>query len=163
RRRRMLLLPLTLLLAVSDEPTTRLNGRVVDAAGAPAAGAEVRLTGPSTPDGLPEVARGTTDGAGRFALDRPARLAGEGAWRSVRLWAYRPGARLASVAFPGPLPAADEAVRVVLPPGGGVEFRIEGPDGRPVAGARVRVRAMAPLYVAVPEALAARVEATTDA
>jgi hypothetical protein len=157
-------LGLMLLLAVlGDEPTTTLAGQVVDAMGAPAAGADVVLTGFPKSRKLPTVARGKTDAAGRFALERPANLAGEGPWRAVRLWASRPGDRLVHVAFPGPLPAAGEPVRLALPPRGAAEFRVEGPDGRAVAGARVRVRGVAPVFVAPPEELARRVEATTDA
>ncbi|QEH36055.1 Alpha-2-macroglobulin MG1 domain protein [Aquisphaera giovannonii] len=157
-------LSLTLLLAIAiDGPTISLAGRVVDSAGTPAAGAAVVLAGLPTSDGVPTVARGTTDADGRFSLERPAGLAGEGAWRAVRLWASRPGDRLASVAFPGALPGAGAAVRLALPPRGGTELLVEGPDGRPVAGARVRVGALAPHAAAVPKELASRLEATTGA
>lgn len=160
-----MLLSLTLLLvAVVDEPTVALSGRVVDATGAPAGGAEILLAGlPKSNGDRPIVARGKADEAGRFALRRPATLAGENDWRAARLWASRPGDRLAFASFSGPLPPPGEEVRLALPPRGRAEFRVEGPDGRPVAGAKVRVKSLAPTHVPVPEALAARVEATTDA
>lgn len=155
----------TLLLAVlADVPTTPLVGQVVDSTGAPVAGADLVLTGLPEPGGeQPVAARGRTGDDGRFALERPADLAGEGRWRPPQLWVSYPGDRLAHVAFPGPLPAADAPLRVVLPPRGTVEFRVEGPDGQPVAGARVRVKIIAPSFAAPPAELAARVEATTDA
>jgi protocatechuate 3,4-dioxygenase beta subunit len=158
-----MLLSLTLLAALANGPTVTMAGRVVDAAGAPLAGAEVMLLGLPAPGGVPVVARGKADDSGHFALQRPAGLAGEGDWRAPRLWAYRDGYRLAFVTFPGPLPAAGEEVRVTLPTRGRAEYVVEGPDGRPVAGARVRVRSLAPFYTKPPEELAARLEARTDA
>jgi hypothetical protein len=159
-----MLLFLTLVFAaLEDVPTSPLAGQVVDAAGSPVAGADVLLTGLPEVNGVPVVAKGKTDADGRFALERPAKLAREGGWRAVRLWVSHPGDQMAIVAFPGPLPTADQPVRVALPPRGHTEFRVEGPDGRPVGGARVRAKSIAPYFVEPPAELAARVEATTDA
>jgi hypothetical protein len=159
----MLLFSFMLMLGAPADQTTTLAGRVVNPVGEPVAGADVLLTGLPKPDVFPVLARGTTDGDGRFSIERPASLAGENAWRAVRLWVTRPGDRLSVVSYKGPLPAASEPVRVVLPRQGKVEYHVQGPDGQPVAGARVRVTRIAPASVEPPEVLAPRLEATTSA
>ena len=74
----------------------------------------------------------------------------------------KPGFRLGSLRFPGPLPKAGEPVRVVLGPPGKGEVRVEDPDGQPVAGARVRLEWFGQERINVPEAVEDLIEATTD-
>ena len=140
-----------------------LRGTVVSDGGGPVAGATVILTGATTPGGAPVVARGTTDDRGLFSLERPDST-GEAPWPRPRLWVAAPGRRIATIGYRGPLPGADEPVRVTLGPPGRAEFRVRKPDGSPAAGARVRVtRVKASEYVEVPDELKGLASATADA
>ncbi|WP_435016306.1 MSCRAMM family protein [Tundrisphaera sp. TA3] len=140
-------------------PTAPLVGAVVDDAGAPVVGAELILTG-SKIGAAPVVARVQSGEGGRFRLDRPADLSATNPYVVPTLWAYVPGRRAAVMKYPGALPGADEAVRVVLGAPAKSEFRVEGPDGKPVAGARVNVQGIkgAPT---MPEAISDLAERTT--
>ncbi len=72
------------------------------------------------------------------------------------------GFRLAYTKFPGPMPGADEPVRVVLEPPGKAEVRVEGPNGEPVAGARVRVERFGRESTNVPDAVVDLIEVIAD-
>ncbi len=142
-------------------PTTPLTGIVVGPNGEPMAGAEVLLGGLPVYDQT-VVARGRTDAQGRFTIERPAGLAGENRYITPILWVVKPGFGLGSLRFPGPLPKAGEAVRVALGTAGKGEVRVEDPDGRPVAGARIRLEWFGREHINVPEAVEDLIEATTD-
>ena len=118
---------------VAQGPTTPLSGTVVGPDGEPVAGADVLLAGMPVYD-PPILARGRSDAEGRFTLERPAGLAGQDRFIAPILWVVKPGFRLAFTKFPGPMPGADEPVRVVLGPPGKAEVRVEGPERR--AGGR---------------------------
>ena len=117
---------------------TPLSGTVIGPGGKPVAGADLLLAGMPVYD-PPILARGRSDAEGRFTLERPAELAAQTSFIAPMLWVVKPGFRLAFTRFSGPMPGAGEPVRVVLRPPGKAEVRVEGPDGEPVAGARVRV------------------------
>lgn len=130
------------------------SGVVVGPDGRPAAGAEVAAAagvgiGPSPPAAV------RTDDQGRFRVEA-------GPDGGATLWAFRPGLRAARRAVPpGGSPAP---IRLALAPAGDAVVTVAGPDGRPVAGARVvpvRVRGT-PGSDRVPPALADRLAATTD-
>ncbi len=156
----VLVVPL-ICVALCQSPTTPLTGTVVGPRGEPIAGAEVLLGGLPVYDPT-IVARGQSDAQGRFTLERPAGLAGEDRYITPILWVVKPGFRLGSVRFPGPPPKAGEPVRVVLGPPGKGEVRVEGPDGEPVAGARIRLEWFGRGGLHVPESVEDLIEATTD-
>jgi hypothetical protein len=108
------------------------------------------------------VARGRTGAEGRFTLQRPAWLAGENGYVTPILWAVKPGFRLGFVRFPGLLPKPSEPVRVALGPPGKGEVRVEGPNGEPIAGARIRLEWFGRGQINVPEAVEDLIEAVTD-
>jgi hypothetical protein len=159
----LVLAALLLVLAPADGPTVPLAGRVVDASDHPVAGAEVFFVGVA--DGssaVPIVVRAATDGDGRFSLNRPADLVGDGSWRSPRLWVSAPGHRLVRQTYPDELPPPGNVLEIGLPPDGHTQVRVEDPTGRPVAGARVRIQGRL-AGLDPPEAIASRLEAKTDA
>ncbi len=162
-----------LFVALAQAPAgpTTLSGRVVNAEGRPAGGVEVLLSGIARPAGAPPVlARAKSDDRGRFRIDVPPE---KDPWRAgfpLALWAYAPKAGLAGQVFERSALPAEGSLQLKL--GGPVHaaVRVVGPDGKPVAGARV-----VPLWVRVavgipprsllspPDALADLLGATTDA
>jgi hypothetical protein len=148
-------------IVLYQAPTTPLTGIVVGPNGEPVAGAEVLLGGLPVYDQT-VVARGRSDAQGRFTIERPTGLAGENRNITPILWVVKPGFRLGSLRFPGPLPKPDEPVRVVLGPPGKGEVRVEDPNGQPVAGARIRLEWFGQEQINVPEAVEDLIEATTD-
>jgi len=109
-----------------------LQGTVVDDQGKPVPGAQVVLHAPAPWGGKvePVEARATTDAEGRYRLITPS-LRGVYLLRA-RIWAFRPGLAFAALQeLPGALALHKPAPKTV---------KIEGPDGRAVAGARVSPR-----------------------
>ena len=120
--------------------TVPLSGMVEDAAGRPVAGATVWLGDTVATRQGPEVlATAETDDRGHFRLERADDLAGRGGIWSPTLWAFKPGSRIAFIEFKRNVPGADEPVRLVLGPPASASVRVVRPDGKPAAGARVRV------------------------
>jgi hypothetical protein len=144
---------------------------VVNAEGRPAAGIEVLLSGLGRATwGRPVLARVRSDRDGRFRIEAPAETDPRRAHFLLALWAYNPEAGLAGQSFsPSALPAAG-SVQLKLGGPAHTAVRVLGPDGKPVAGARV-----APASVRVvggirprstlppPDSLADKLSATTDA
>jgi hypothetical protein len=154
---------LLVTLAASVLGSVPLRGTVVSERGGPVAGATVLLIGAQRSGGPTVVARVTTDDRGRFELGRPESI-GDALWPRPRLWVAAPGHSIASIGYRGPMPAAEEPVRVTLGPPGRAEFRVRKPDGSPAAGARVRVtRVKVSDNVEVPDELRGVASATTDA
>lgn len=126
-----------LVLALAQTPAS-LAGDVVDEAGRPLAGIEVVLSCGQALDGtVPTLARVRTDDQGRFRLEAPNReRLGEtrAPWGAV--WAYRSGKALAGAKWLRSRPQA-EPIRLTLDEPGRRTISIKGPDGSPVAGARV--------------------------
>ncbi len=157
----MVLVAPLLWIVLGQGPNTPLSGTVIGPGGKPVAGADLLLAGMPVYD-PPILARGRSDAEGRFTLERPAELAAQTSFIAPILWAVKPGYRLAFTRFSGPMPGADEPVRVVLRPPGKAEVRVEGPDGDPVAGARVRVQWLGSPATYVPDEVGELIEATTD-
>ena len=156
----MMLAPLVWMM-LAQVPTTPLSGTVVGPDGVPVVGAELVLVGLPSFD-PPIVARGKTGEGGRFSLDRPASLAGDHhPQRAPILWVVKPGFRLSATRFPEALPRGDEPVRIVLEPPGKAEVRVEGPDGRPVAGVKVCPERLKTHYTNVHDVVAEMASATT--
>jgi carboxypeptidase family protein len=155
----------SLLAAVllAQGPADRMAaGIVVDEQGKPIAGAKVVLNTPPSLylKGDPVEAPGLTDGAGKFSFKLPplGRLYRIG----VNVWAYRPGLAIAAVQYEITKPH-QIALRKFDPR----TVKVEGADGRPVAGARVQPRVVffsgGIAGARMPERLAAPLAATTGA
>ncbi len=160
------------MMALAQAPASpsTLSGQVVDAAGRPSAGIEVMLSGLGNAAWVrPVLTRTRSDQSGKFRIEVPVEKDPRRSGFLLAIWAYDPQAGLAGQAFsPSALPAAGT---VQLKLGGSVHtaVRVVGPDGKPVAGARV-----VPVLVRVaggirpsstfppPDALADLLAATTD-
>ncbi len=144
--------------------TVPLTGTVVDGQGRPVAGASVWLADTiATREGPDVLAGAETDEQGRFRLDRADDLAGRGAIWSPTLWAYKPGARVASVEFKRKVPAADEPVKLVLGPPASTTLRILRADGQPAMGARAKPVPISLKAPRPPDKLLDRLAVTADA
>ena len=110
-----------------------IEGTVVDEQGKPIDGADVLFHArpPFGSNYQSAEARTKTDAAGRFRLMIPS-LKGV-TTNFAKVWAYRSGSATASVRWYQPPP-------LVLRKPEPKTIKIEGPDGRPVAGARISPR-----------------------
>jgi hypothetical protein len=118
----------------------RVEGTVLGPDGNSSAGAQVFLGSPVflPPFGSTLEARGECDSRGEFALEVPQSWIDLDSGKRLILWAWKPGSAIAAAMF--------EAAE--LPVGQHVELRLGAParspldvvdpDGKPVAGARVR-------------------------
>ena len=126
-------------LAQAPASSTSVSGQVVDAEGRPAAGVEVLLSGLArVRHGDDRCSRGRSPiMTGRFRIDVPAEKDSRQARLMLALWAYAPKEGLAGQAFsPSALPAPG-SVQLKLGGPAHTTVRVAGPDGKPVAGARV--------------------------
>jgi RNA polymerase sigma factor (sigma-70 family) len=117
-----------------------LSGRVLDPDGKPAAGAKVWLLvqfGISPRNGVGPKVVGTTDAEGRFAVDDDGRGRSRNWTGSARLVATADGFGLA---WADAAKAADKPVELRLVKDEPIRGRILTLEGKPVAGARVRVQ-----------------------
>jgi carboxypeptidase family protein/PDZ domain-containing protein len=123
-------------VVVTLAPEVQYAGRVVDPAGRPVAGAEVRVLATGTADGaaMPLARRFTSDAGGAFEFAAP-----DGSELEARHPSFGPGRARVDL-------AARLARRVTIalaPPGAGpadalsIRGRVEDPDGQPAAGALV--------------------------
>jgi hypothetical protein len=134
----MVLIATLIGVVLAQGPTTPLSGTVIGPKGEPVPGADLILSGTLVYD-PPILVRGRSDANGRFTLPRPAGLTAQNRSIAPILWVVKPDYRLGFTKFPGAMPGAREDIRIVLGPPGKAEVRVEGPDGEPVAGARVSV------------------------
>jgi thiol-disulfide isomerase/thioredoxin len=115
-----------------DAPdTVVLTGTVVDEAGTPVGGVEVSARG------WQKAEAGKTDASGAFRLSFASNAAG-GIYASV---VARSGDGRLGLQFVSQRGKSGEPVKVVLKPARTLEVRVQETDGRPVAGAEVRVLA----------------------
>jgi hypothetical protein len=115
-------------------------GLVVDEQGRPVAGADVALSGRGyVPEDARVLGRARTDEGGRFRVEAQAEFRREPTvLRFVIAW--KPGlapARRPLNNFARSQEDTGQPMRLVLRPTVRRRLRIEGPDGRPVAGARI--------------------------
>ena len=126
-----------------DQPAA---GEVVDDQGKPIADGQVVLYSPPTGygKGTSVEVRTTSDAQGKFSLIVPGfeRVYVNG----VHFFAYRPGWALTARPYGRP------PYRLVLEKPRPRTIKVEGPDGRPIAGARVAVRVMRVFGSASPSA-----------
>ena len=182
----MHLFPLVLLALAQADPAwpplaaEPLVGVVVDAAGAPAAGALVLLSSGigqfeerpliggalwmSNPrDVIPGrsavLARSRADDGGRFRIDLPPEVVRSQEPLPVVLWAVDPGGRTAVQWLPWAIPAPSAPVRLAIKSTAPAVFRVVGTDGRPEPGVRIMVHSLGRLTV--PGELADRFGAET--
>jgi hypothetical protein len=160
----VILLPIAWFgLAISQAPNASVGGLVVDHDGKSVAEADVWLAGPSWWGAPGILAHGRSGATGRFTLERPAEVVGPPIHRPQVLWAFRPGRRLGHKALPGRLLEPGDLVRVTIGPPARTIVRVVGPDQGPVSGARVRLNQVHLEIPWLPEPLADRIAATTDA
>lgn len=150
-----------LLLATAQAPSTPLVGSVVGDDGTPVARARLVLTGAEPGGESSVVAQGTSDDDGSFRIDRPAALKPINQSLCPTLWIAAPGRLVSVVKFVKRVPSADEPVRVVMKPAARTEVRVESPEGKPVAGARVNVQRILSEPSSVPEPVFKLTEGTT--
>lgn len=146
-------------------PAVPIAGTVVDAERRPTGGVDVvfsHLEGACVVGGE-VVARAETDAQGRFRLEVPG-ASGGGPEPGV-LWAYRPGSLVASYRVNRETLPPDWPVAMVLDHPARAEFLVRGPDGRPVAGARVHPRGLRGEPYSVPAGLSDQIadRTVTDA
>ena len=154
------MISLMLVMITLAQSSTPLAGTVVDETGKPIVAAELVLTWPKQGES-PVVARGKSGEGGQFRLDRPTGPAAMDRYLVPALWAIAPGHRAAVMRFAGAMPSGDEPVRISLSPPAKTEFRVESPDGTPVAGARLSVQQVMPGWSSVPDPVADLAERAT--
>lgn len=124
---------LAAIVSAQDSDDRIATGTVVDEQGMPIAEAKLVLYGPPNAfeKGEPAEERGLSDGEGRFKLLRLRR----GFRIRLNLWASRPGLAIAAVPYENSKPH-----QIALRKPDPRTVRVEGADGKPVAGARVQPR-----------------------
>ena len=130
-----LLMPLLATLILAQTPAVQpLTGEVVDAHWKPVADVQVVLYSPPTVYGQGDSVevRATSDAQGKFNLTVPPlkRIFVNG----VQFFAYRPGMAITALAYMRP------PYRLVLEKPKPRTVKVEGPDGQPIAGARLALR-----------------------
>jgi Carboxypeptidase regulatory-like domain len=147
----------TALVLQLPGPVTQ--GKVVDDQGKPVAGARVVA---NTPYSRFFVGRGdpveveTKSGAdGQFHLALPAKL--RGAMHEVYVWAYHPGL---AIAFARQFDPSGQLILPLIKPRPGT-ITIQGPGGKPVAGAVLAPRALGRGLAGLPGALSLPLARTT--
>jgi hypothetical protein len=153
-----LVLVIATALSAQAEPDRAAIGEVVDSQAKPVADAQVILYSPPTTYGHGDSVevRATSDGQGKFRLKHPPlrRILING----VSFLAYRPG--LAITAHP----LMRRPYRLVLETAAPRTVLVEGPDGKPIAGARIVPRLLSIFGKApaeVPASLAGSLATTT--
>jgi hypothetical protein len=126
---------LSVVLLAQSASDRRVAGTVVDEGGKPIAGAQVVLYAPPMGNftGDAAEARGESGGDGRFDFKAPA--LGRNHTNGVNVWAFKPGLTVAAVPY-----TIDKPQQIVLRKPEPRRVRIDGADGKPVAGARVEAR-----------------------
>jgi hypothetical protein len=130
----MLLGPLLAVLLVQVPRVPAIPGAVVDDQGKPVAGAQVVLYAPPMTWGKANTVESqtTTDAEGRFQLERPP--LGRRIVNDVSILAYRAGMTIAATSI------FRHPDKYVLRKPDPRPIKVEGPDGRPIAGARIAPR-----------------------
>ncbi len=155
-----------------------LRGVVVDSAGKPLSGADVWLASGMPPTGeQPSIggvlwmggrrasladlqstlAHTRTSEGGEFRLELPAAVVQSQEPLPVAVWAHMAPGRIAVKHLAWAIPAPEQPIRLVIETPGQAGFRLLGPDGAPLAGARVLPTAFA--HAVVPRELAEKVAA----
>ena len=142
-----------------DPKPVAIVGTVVDGSGRPAANVDIWLADAIRPDegrqfgkrcgarsftdpgeGAPPIlVHARSDAAGRFGLEIPAEVVARRTPPPMSVWAVTvgEGTRVASHRLPRVVLHDDPPIRLELGSPGQTPIRLFGPDGKPVAGARV--------------------------
>jgi Carboxypeptidase regulatory-like domain len=140
------------------QPDRMISGTVVDDKGKPVAGARVVLYAPPLTAGKENTAESeaTTDDQGRYRVTIPP--LGRQVVNSVSLLVYRPGLTMAAYPYfrhPEEIVLRRPEMRTVT---------VQGPDGRPVAGARIAPKVLSIFsgtIADIPKSLSAPLAVTT--
>jgi hypothetical protein len=126
---------LSLVFLAQSASDHRVAGTVVDEGGKAIAGAQVVLYAPPIGNfnGDAAEARGESGGDGRFDFKAPP--LGRIYTNGVHVWAFKPGLSVAAVRY-----LTGRPHEIVLRNHEPRSVRVVGPDGKPVAGARVVAR-----------------------
>ncbi len=126
---------LSAILLAQSAPDDRVVGTVVDEQGKPIAGAVVVLYAPPIGNfkGDPAEARGESGGDGRFDFKEPP--LGRIYTNGTHVWAFKPGQSVAAVQY-----RIGKPHQLVMRKHESRSVRVEGPDGKAIAGARVEAR-----------------------
>ena len=159
-----------------------LRGVVVNPAGTPLSGADVWLASGMPPQGeqpsiggllwmkgrgvsLAELqttlAQTRTNDGGEFRLEIPTEVVQSQEPMPVALWAYAAPGRVAVKRLAWAIPPPQEPIRLVIEKSVAASFRLLGPDGAPLAGARVVPIALA--HATLPRELAEKVGSVAGA
>lgn len=132
------------LLFALQSPGLKLEGRVVDAAGAPVAAHVVVGSQPQTRRADHECLSATVAGAdGRFALELPrAWIDRTSGYRRLSVFAYSEGHGIARQTWDLADVPAGTPFDLLLPPPTSARVRFVDPGGRPVSGARVWIQGL---------------------
>ncbi len=130
--------PIMAATLMAQRQSGALEGKVVDEAGKPVVGAQIVFYAPALwrYKVKPVEVQAATDADGRFRLITPS-LPGVQAL-DAQIWAYRPGLAISWVRD-----LRERAQALVLHSAAPRTVKIEGPDGQPVARARVSPRVLA--------------------
>jgi protocatechuate 3,4-dioxygenase beta subunit len=133
----LLLLGSLLLGAAPQLP--RLEGRVVDATGAPAGEALVCLAcqGEFLEPQTQLVARANCNGAGEFSIEVPRSWIERQGYKPLTLYAWKPGNGIGAAVYPMEELPLGQRIALALAPPAHAALELVDADGKPVAGARV--------------------------
>ncbi len=166
------------LPASADVAPVPVAGVVVDASGRPAQNAEVWLTRAVRSederrsagalswhafirnDESTVAVRSRTDEQGRFRIEVSAAIAARSDPIALAVWAFHGEEAVTIRRLPRALRADDPPDRLPLGTATRSKWEIHGPDGQPIASARVRPAEVR--EIPLPEALARQLEVTTD-
>ncbi len=123
---------LTAILLAQNPAEHRVTGTVLDEQGKPIAGAQVVLYAPPIGNfkGDPAEARAESGRDGRFDLEAPP--LGRIYTNGVHVWAFKSGLAIGAVPY-----SINKPHQIVLRNPETRTVRVEGPDGKPVSGAKV--------------------------
>ncbi len=158
---------LSTLLLIQAQTDRTVAGTVIDEQGKPIAGATVEMETPANPYLPDDPARAEagvkalSDSSGRFELRIPP---GRVFTTQVRLWAHQPGRAVATEQVLN-VTEIGKPPQIVLWKPEPRTVKVEGPDGKPVVGARVEPRSIAfpggPAFARIPASLASPLAVTT--
>jgi hypothetical protein len=131
---------LAAVLLTQAQADQRVAGSVIDEDGKPIAGATVEMQTPANPY-LPDEPAGaeaplkvSSENDGRFELKvPPGRLLSN----ATHLWAHQPLLAIAAVRLANEFPKPPQIILLKSVPR---TVKVEGPDGKPIAGARIEPR-----------------------
>ncbi len=162
----LFLAPTTNQAEAAVEDAQAITGVVITPDDTLVAGADVWLVANSLADrkGL-TLAKGRTDEEGRFRLASDRLKMRPSSW--VGVWIHKPGQGVAWLESRDPASLVgrgwERPLRLTLGVPATSTFRVNDPQGKPVAGARVAVIFLKPIAIYMPDDLSDRLSVQTDA